>query len=162
MIVADTSALVSLSTIDRLDRLLTGFDVHTTATVVTELKETAEYEDTHATAARAVLDRQDNLAVHQVEESIESARIDAGEGSVVVFARKRDADFLLTDDLRALPELQAATEARVAISPIVLRALLDCGVLDREDALADVEQLATGEDWLDAPIYRRARKLFDE
>ncbi|CCQ34212.1 hypothetical protein HLRTI_000660 [Halorhabdus tiamatea SARL4B] len=162
MIVADTSALVSLASIDRLDLLLAEFDVHTTETVVSELQETADYADSHGRAAQAVLDRKDDLTVNAVGEPIETGRIDAGEGSGAVLARERDAAFLITDDLRALPELQAVTEARIAISPIVLRALVKRDVLDVEDALADVERLAAERDWLGAPIYRRARELFEE
>ncbi|MFB6128445.1 MAG: hypothetical protein ABEJ47_01660 [Halorhabdus sp.] len=162
MIVADTSALVSLASIDRLEILLAEFDVYTTETVVVELRETAAYEDNHAEAARAVLDRQADLAVHGVEEPVATGRIDAGEGSAVVLAQKLDANFLITDDLRALPELRAVTETRIAISPIVLRALVDRGVLDIEAARADVERLTTERDWLGAPIYRRAKQLFEE
>lgn len=160
MIVADTSALLSLASIDRLALLFAEFDVQTTETVLGELQETAAYEDHHGRAAQAVLDRQDALAVHEVDEPIESGRIDAGEGSAVVLARERDADFHITDDLRALPELQAVTETRIAISPIVLRALVERDVLAVAEARADVEQLADERDWLGAPIYRRARKLF--
>ena len=162
MIVADTSALVSLASIDRLDLLFAEFDVYTTETVVAELQETAEYEDNHTQAARAVLDRNEAVTVNEIDEPIETGRIDAGEGSAVVLARERDADFLITDDLRALPELQAVTETRIAISPIVLRALVDRGVLAVQDARSDVEQLATERDWLGAPIYRRAKELFEE
>ncbi|ACV12532.1 conserved hypothetical protein [Halorhabdus utahensis DSM 12940] len=160
MIVADTSALVSLASINRLDLLLAEFDVRTTETVFSELQEMADYADSHGRAAQAVLDRQETLAVHEVDEPIESGRIDAGEGSAVVLARERNADFLITDDLRALPELQAVTETRIAISPILLRALVERDVLDGEDALAAVEQLADERDWLGAPIYRRAKELF--
>ena len=160
MIVADTSALVSLASIDRLNVLLAEFDVQTTETVVAELQETADYEDNHGRAAQAVLDPKDGLTVHAVDEPIETGRIDAGEGSAVVLARERDAEFLITDDLRALPELQAVTETRIVISAIVLRVLVDREVLDVEDARADVERLADERDWLGAPIYRRARELF--
>jgi len=85
----------------------------------------------------------------------------AVEGSAVVLARKRDAGFLITDDLRALPELQAVTETRIAISPIVLRALVEREVLDVEDARADVKRLADERDWLGAPIYRRGRSCLN-
>lgn len=54
------------------------------------------------------------------------------------------------------------TKTQIAISPFILRALVERDVLDVEDALADVEQLAGERDWLGAPIYRRARELFEE
>lgn len=68
----------------------------------------------------------------------------------------------MTDDLRALPELQSLVDARVAISPIVLRALVERTVLDEAAALNRLETVAESRDWLEAPIYRRARSLFDE
>lgn len=163
MIVADTSALISLTTAECLDLFLDEFDVWTTETVLEELAETANYDDPHGRAATTVLDRQERLTVHTVEESVpETSRIDRGEGSCVVLADQRSADFLVTDDLRALPELQQITDAQAAISPIVLKALVNRGVLERGDARQRVDQLARSRDWLGAPIYRRAKQLFDD
>jgi len=162
MIVADTSSLVSLTTADALRIFLSEFDVHTTETVLEELTETSQYQDPHGDAARAVLQHQDRIAVHEVnEQAFQSSRLDRGEASCVLLARELDADFLITDDLRALPELQPLVNARVAISPIVLKALVQRGVLERDEALARLDELAETRDWLGAPIYRRARQLFD-
>ncbi len=161
MIVADTSALVSLAVAGVLDPVFDTFDVHVTETVLEELRETAEYDDSHGHAATAVLDMSGQLTIHTVETPIESARIDRGEGSCAVLARKRGADFLLTDDLRALPELEGAVDSQVAISPIVLRALVIDGRLTRDEALDRLDGLAHRRDWFGAPIYRRARRLFD-
>jgi hypothetical protein len=72
-----------------------------------------------------------------------------------------EADFLITDDLRALPELQTIADANVAISPIVLKALVQREQLDREDALEKLDTLAEERGWLDAPIYRRGKNLFE-
>lgn len=163
MIVADTSALISLTTAECLDLFLDEFNVHTTDQVIDELEETANYEDPHGEAATRILNQQDRLTVHTVEEDIpETSRIDQGEGSCVVLADQRSADFLVTDDLRALPELQQLTDAQVAISPIVLKALVNRDVLERKEAIERLENLAETRDWLGAPIYRRAKQLFGE
>lgn len=163
MIVADTSALVSLATADTLGLVLDEFDVHTTETVIEELEDTAGYDDAHGTAAQDALDMRERMTVHAVAgEVVTSSRIDAGEGSCCALAGELEADFVLTDDLRALPELQRLVEARVAISPIVLKALVKRGVLDRAGAVERLERLAETRDWLGAPIYRRARRLFDD
>lgn len=163
MIVADTSALISLATIDTLDLFLEEFDVHTTETVVQELKETQSYDDHHGEAAETVINHLDRMTAHQIDNGeFHSSRIDIGEGSCALLTRKLDTDFLITDDLRALPELQTVADAKVAISPIVLKALVQRDVLDREDALSMVEELAENRDWLGASIYRRARQLFED
>lgn len=162
MLVADTSALASVATTDLLDTVLSEFDVHTTQSVIAELNETARYDDAHGTAVSAVLSQRNRLTVHEIDKPIESARIDPGEGSCAVSANDLDAPFLLTDDLRALPELENATTAQVAISPLLFRALVKRGVLTNEEARERLETLAETRDWLGAPIYRRAQRLFEE
>lgn len=161
MITADTSALISLATADVLDTFLTEFDIHTTEKVVEELENTAAYDDIHGEAAETVLDHLDQITVHQIEGTFESSRIDSGEGTCALLTREIDAEFLITDDLRALPELQTVADAQVAISPIVLKAFVRRNVLEREEAVEKLDELAEQRDWLGAPIYRRAKNLFE-
>lgn len=163
MILADTSALVTLASIDILSIVLQEYDVHTTETVRQELEETSRYNDVHGDAAHHVLDHVDNITVHQpVERRLQSSRIDQGEASCALLSRELDADFLITDDFRALPEIQPIADAKVAISPILLKALVKRGVLNRDEALDKLDQIADNRDWLGAPIYRRAVQLFEE
>lgn len=163
MIVVDTSALISLAIADSLDTTLSEFDVHTTTTVVEELEETADFDDSHGQGAQTALSCIDEMNVHEVAApGLQSSRIDRGEASCLALSKERAAEFLLTDDLRALPELQALTDAEVALSPIVLRALVTRDALTATEALNRLEQLASTRDWLGAPIYRRAQELFDD
>lgn len=163
MIVADTSALVSLATANTLEHVLDEFDVHTTATVVAELEDTAAYDDAHAQGADHVLQQLDGITVHEVDDiGVQSSRIDEGEASCLALEDELDPSFLLTDDLRALPELQTLTDAQVAISPIVLKALVKRTVFTDSEAKERLDRLAETRDWLGAPIYRRAQALFDD
>lgn len=163
MIVVDTSAFISLATIDTLALALEAFDTHATETVVEELETTASYADIHGEAATTVLEHRPQFTVHTgLEFDLETSRIDLGEASCAQLCRELDADFLITDDLRALPELQNVTQARVAISPIVLNALVKRRRLSREEAQNRVERLAENRDWLGRPIYRRAKGLFSD
>jgi predicted nucleic acid-binding protein len=161
MIVADTSALLSLASTDLLETFLSEFDVRTTDTVIQELEETASYDDRHGDAAHAVLNNSDRIPTHSAPEPFTSSRVDRGEGSCATLANSEGAEFLITDDLRALPELQTVTDAQVAISPIVLKALVQRGVLEQDEAVERLDELAEQRDWLGAPIYRRARSLLD-
>ncbi len=163
MIVADTSALISLAVADSLALTLDEFDVHTTSIVIDELQETAEIDDVHGRNASSVLDRRERLIIHEAEGvSVQSARIDRGEASCLAVEQEIEAVFVLTDDLRAVPELQVLCDAEVAISALVLRALVQRGKLDRTQALNRLEKLAADRDWLGAPIYRRAIALFGD
>jgi predicted nucleic acid-binding protein len=161
MIVADTSALISLAAIDFLDIFLTEFDVHTSELVLDELENTAGYDDRHGDAAQSVLDNLDRITTHPTNGAFESSRVDQGEGSCALLTKELDADFLITDDLRALPELQAVADSKVVISVIVLKALFQREVLEEADAVEKLEELAEQRDWLGAPIYRRATRLFE-
>lgn len=162
MIVADTSVLISLAIADSLTTVLNEYDLHTTQTVVDELEDTAAYNDEHGRGAAAVLHHLDQLTIHEVTDpAVSSMRIDDGEASCLELDDDLQPEFLLTDDLRALPELQAVTDAQVAISPIVLKALVTRGTITTAEAEERLEHLAETRDWLGAPIYRRAQQLFD-
>jgi len=162
MIVADTSALVTLATAETIETVLEEFDVHTTETVISELQETAKHQDVHGEAAEHFLENSDRISVHEVEDTgFESSRIDRGEASCAALTRQKEVDFLITDDLRALPELQELVDAKVAISPIVLKALVKRDILETEEAEKKLETIAEKRDWHGRPIYRRAKQLFE-
>jgi hypothetical protein len=72
-----------------------------------------------------------------------------------------EAAFLITDDYRALPELRVLVSTEVALSPIVLRALVKRGVVTEEEAIRVVDTIAEQRDWLGVPINRYARQLFE-
>lgn len=161
MIVVDTSAFITIASINLLDHVLTEYDVHTTETVIDELEETAKYEDVHGQAAQTVLGQLERFEIHKTNEPrFRSSRIDDGEGSTVTLTNKKQADFLITDDLRALPELQTVTDSNVVISPILLKALVKRDILEQEEALEKLEEAAKNRDWLESPIYRKAKNLF--
>ncbi len=69
MIVADTSALVSIASVDLLDTFLSEFDVHTTETVVEEPEETGAYDDRHGDAADTALDSLERVETHESREN---------------------------------------------------------------------------------------------
>ncbi len=162
MIILDTSALITIASINLLDPVLTEYDVHTTETVIEELNETAEYEDVHGEAAQTVLDQVDRIEVHRTNtQQFQSSRIDDGEGSTLTLTNNKQAEFLITDDLRALPELQAVADSTVVISPILLKALVKRDILEQEDAMEKLEEAAENRDWLESPIYRKAKNLFE-
>mgnify|MGYP000353097981 CR=1 FL=1 len=164
MLVVDTSAFVSLAVGNVLTVVVDEFEVGTTTAVLDELRETAEYDDPHGEAASRALELAPEIGVCDADERAEAfvtSRIDIGEASCVVAAHDVDAAFLVTDDFRALPERRKLVDANVALSPVVLRALVERAALDEEGAEAAFEAIAEGRDWLGAPIHRYARDRFE-
>lgn len=163
VIVADTSALLSLASGSVLDLFLGEFEVAVSKTVLQELEETSQSEDLDGASAGQVLVEEHRLEVHDVKgEHFVSSRIDKGEASCIELARDLGADFLIMDDYRALPEIEKLTaETEVAISPIVLRALMKRGLLERGKALEKLNLMGKTRDWLVRPIYEKAKGLLE-
>jgi len=162
MLVVDTSAFVSLAVSGVYQSVCDEYELVTTEIVWSELDATAAFEDTHGQAAADVQSAREQLTVLDVSgESFETSRIDAGEASCVAAVRETEAAFLITDDYRALPELQQLVDCEVALSPIVLRALVKRGVLAEGAATAAFERVVDERDWLGAPINRYAKQLFE-
>jgi len=164
MLVVDTSAFISLGICDCVQILLDEFDIHTSRAVIEELEELSGFDDLEASVADRSLDRKNLLKVHEVGEAgiFEHRKIDRGEGSCAVLARKIGAEFLVTDDIRALPLLKNIALTEVVISPIVLKALVKRGVLSEEEAEKKLEKLIEKRDWFETPIYERSLDLFGD
>lgn len=164
MIIADTSALISLASGSVLNLFLDEFEVVITETVLGELEELFQESDRIAGNAKQVYRSKESLKIHGTRgEKPVSSRVDEGEASCVLLARELKADFLITDDLRALPEIKKMVgKDKVAISPIILRALVNRNILDKKQALEKLKQIGKRRDWLHRPIYRKARELLKE
>lgn len=161
MLVVDTSAFLSLASVKTLETVLDEHSVHTTETVFEELEETAEYEDLHGKAAQRVIELSSKFQVSSVKtEDFESSRIDRGEYSCVVLADRLETEFILTDDFRALPELKSLVDCQVAISPIMLKALVKKDRITEKEAKEKLDKLAESRNWIGSPIYRHAKDIF--
>ena len=80
MIVADTSALITLVSANILTVVLEEFDVHTSGTVVQELEDTTKYDNIPGEAAEQVLQHRSRFTVHGAKQAeFQSSRIDKGE-----------------------------------------------------------------------------------
>jgi predicted nucleic acid-binding protein len=162
MIILDTSAFISLSMADLMERVVEDYSVHTTQEVISELEQTAREEDCVSEAAARALSYSERIEVHsQGFERFETSRLDSGEASCIALTREIDADFILTDDLRAMAEIKKLSTVEVAISPFMIVAMVKNDVLSREEALNKMEGLAENRDWLGTPIYQRAKKQFE-
>lgn len=115
-VVADTSALVSLGVAravdsydtdvspDPLQYLLTSCDVSVPPSVVSELEETAQYEDVHGAAAKNVLAARKHYVIEDPYEMATTPDVrpalglDDGETDCIVLANALGVDGLLTDE----------------------------------------------------------------
>lgn len=163
-LVADASALVSLASVSLLSLVLSEFIVVVSDVVVRELKEMSTYADTYGNAANEVLRNIDRIKVKKASnyQRFKTSRIDAGEASCMEIIESGEQDYLLTDDFRALGEIEKQIGEKVVLSPIILKVLVIRGIIDKSEALAKLNEMAEKRDWLGRPIYRYAKRYFEE
>lgn len=161
LIVADTSALVSLGTVaddspNPLDVLLESHTVVVPAQVVDELDETASYDDAAGAAAQAVLDRRSSVEVRAVELD-ETFPLDDGENAAVTLANEIDAMQLLCDEFNRLALVHASlAETRLVTTPILLTALVRNDALSPETAESFLTEMRAARSWSSNAYVERA------
>lgn len=164
-ILADTSALVSLE-IKHLVALSSKIiQFYLSDMVSSELKEIAEFDDVHGRSAKDVLSLVDSgiIAVRYVsarKEYLEN--IDIGEAEILTLAESGEYDYLITDDVRALPYIKSITKVKVLTSAFVIRLLYDLKLLSRDEALNSIKEISASRDWYGGILETISYKYFDD
>jgi hypothetical protein len=181
-VVADTSALVSLAVPgadgcddretdpDPFQYLLTSCEVTVPPTVVTELRDVAQYSDVHAVAASNVLAARAHYDVedpYQRDEAIDSRPtfgLDDGETDGFVLANATGADGFLTDEFGgnnfALVHA-ALTGPRIVPAPRLLRDYAHDGHMTHEEARSLIETIGSHRSWDDSPYVAQLLDRLD-
>jgi len=162
LIVADTSALVSIGTVaggslDPLDLLLDSHTVVVPEQVIDELTETASYDDASGAAAQAVLDRSSAFETRSVELE-ETFPLDDGENAAVTLANDIDAVQLLCDEFNRLALVHASlAETRLVTTPILLTALVRNDAISPDAADEFLAEMSDARSWSSNTYVERAQ-----
>ena len=162
LIVADTSALVSLGTVadaspNPLDLLLDSHTVFVPEQVVDEPTETASYDDASGEAAQAVLDRRSAFETRSVELD-ETFPLDDGENAAVTLANEVGAVQLLCDEFNRLALVLASlAETRLVTTPILLTALVRNETVSADAAESFLTEMSEARSWSSNSYVERAR-----
>lgn len=152
LVVPDTSALVSLGTVANHEKsplciLLDEHHVVIPEQVVSELRETASYEDRSGDAAEAVLDRLSTFNVRAAELD-ENFPLDDGENAAVTLANDLEATQLLCDEFNRLALIHASlADARLVTTPTFLTALVRNTHLTPVDAEDLLSKMSDARSW---------------
>ena len=162
LIVADTSALVSLGIVadadpNPLGLFLNSHDVVVPEQVLNELVETASYDDASGRAAQAVLDCQSAFEVRSVELD-ETFSLDDDENAAVTLANEANAVQLLCDEFNRLALVHASlAETRLVTTPVLLTALVRNGALSPDAAEEFLARIGAGRSWSTNAYVERAK-----
>lgn len=99
IIIADSSPLISLATIDKLELLEDYFDVVYVPYAV--YKEVSAYDKPFSEKLKKYLQKKVLKVENQQMVSILNERIDLGEAEAITLAFEKKADFIILDDLKA-------------------------------------------------------------
>lgn len=152
LVVADTSALVSLGTVadhehSPLDIVIETHDTVIPEQVVSELRETASYEDRSGAAAAAVIDRLPAVTVRATSLD-EAFPLDDGEHAAVTLANELDASQLLCDEFNQLALIHASlADTRLVTTPTLLIAFVRNGTLSVAAAEDLLDRIRDARSW---------------
>ncbi|MDP2767609.1 MAG: hypothetical protein Q8O41_09210, partial [Candidatus Methanoperedens sp.] len=103
--------------------------------VYEELKQIAEFDDVHGRSARDVLGLVESgiISVKSVQAGQEHAEnIDMGEAETLTLAESDEYDYIITDDVKALPYIKSKAKVKVLTSVFVIRLLYDLNILTHQ------------------------------
>jgi predicted nucleic acid-binding protein len=164
-ILADTSALVSLE-IKHLVALASEVVHFSISTGIgEELKEIAKFEDVHGRSAKDVLELIDKgiIEVKSVNARKEHTKnIDMGEAEILTLGESGKYDYIITDDVQAMPYMKSVARVKILTSVFVIRLLYDLKLLSRHEALDSIKEISTSRDWYGGILETIAYKYFDD
>lgn len=152
LLVADTSALASLGTVagsepSPLDNVIGAHRVCIPEQVVSELRETASYEDRSGRATQAVLDRRTEFDVQTAKLEADFP-LDEGENAAVSLANDLDAAQFLCDEFNQLAFVHASlADTRLVTTPTLLTAFVRNGKLTTGDAADSLSEMIDARSW---------------
>jgi len=165
-IAVDTAALISLVHGDILDLVLSQFKVIVSNVIMEELERVMKFKDPDGRAAKKILSKKDVLEIQEVTKNeldkFLSARVDPGEASCIVIAKKRDVKTLISDDFKAMAELAYYSKKynfKVGLCSALIKTLMLRKKLKKGEAIKIFERIGNRRNWIGKPIYEYGKEM---
>ncbi len=164
-ILADTSALVSLEIKHLVNLASKHIHFYISEGIREELLDIAEFDDVHGRSARDVLKLvQSRIITVQFMPAREehTKNIDRGEAEVLTLSESGDYDYIITDDVKALPYIKSVAKVKVLTSVFVIRLLYDINALSRQEALNSIKEISASRDWYGGILETISNRYFED
>ncbi|MBI2124513.1 hypothetical protein HYT92_01855 [Candidatus Pacearchaeota archaeon] len=148
--ILDTSALISLGSIDILEQVLKLFSITTTNSVIKELEEFAKYDDKYGKIAKHVLKLKNKFTIESCEIKESIKYLESTDNELYNLALKRKLP-LVTDETKFVHHTRHKIE--VYFSTVFFVLLIKEGYLTKKEALDKLEELRDIRNWRDNIIY---------
>ncbi|MEK6827944.1 MAG: hypothetical protein AABX78_01200 [Nanoarchaeota archaeon] len=148
--ILDTSALISLGSIDILEQVVGLFSITTTNSVIKELEEFAKYDGKYGKIAKNVLKLKSRFTMESCEIKESIKYIETTDNELYNLALKKKLP-LVTDETKFVHH--ARNKIEVYFSPVFIILLLGAGQLTKKEAVDKLEKLRDIRSWGDNIIY---------
>jgi rRNA-processing protein FCF1 len=149
----DTCSLIALQYSGYLSTIAETVDIVITKRIHSELEEIGIFTDNDAAAAREILKLLHILTIVKVPPR--STR----EEELVEVALQKKCDFIVSDDIRAMPKLKM-TNTPTLFSTHLLYYLFRSGMISKEVGLIALEKMRNNRSWKENLIYITGIQLF--
>ena len=148
--ILDTSALISLESINILEQVLKLFSITITKSVIKELEEFTKYDDKYGKIAKNVLKLKNKFTMEssEIKESIKY--LESTDNELYNLALKKKLP-LVTDETKFVHHTRDKVE--VYFSTLFLVLLTEAEYLTKEEALHKLEELRDIRNWRNNIIY---------
>lgn len=148
--ILDTSAFISLESVNILERVLKASSITTTNSVLKELEEFAKYEDKYGKIAKNVLKLKSKFTIESCKITESIKYIEPTDNELYNLALKKKLP-LVTDETKLVHHTRHKID--VYFSPFFLVLLLEAEYLTKEEALDKLEKLRDIRNWRNNIIY---------
>lgn len=170
-IVADTSALISLSLSSQLDLIVMEMAIFCPEAVKDELLEVSEFPDEEGKAAKHVLRFIKKNAIQPVliknqarAGKLVDKNIDFGEAECFILAQENGFEIILMDDINAayaLSGLAKASNISIKISAAVIVELMKEKKLSKKQGIESLQKMIKNRQWEKSVLEYLIKKYID-
>ena len=149
----DTCSLIALQYSGYLSTIAETVDVVITKRIHSRLEEIGIFTDNDAATAREILKLLHILTIVKVPPR------STGEEELIEVALQKKCDFIVSDDIRAMPKLKM-TNTPTLFSTHLLYYLFRAGMISKEVGLIALEKMRNNRSWKENLIYITGIQLF--
>ena len=153
--VFDTSAFLSLESVNLLEQVLNTFSITTTPSVIKELEDFAQHEDTLGNIAQRILLLVKLFRVEEHPKTLVLHYVSQTDEELYNLTYTKNVP-LITDDTKLV--YHTKDKIRRAFSTIFLGIFVDAGRMTKREALNKLELMRDIRNWQDNIIYLSSKE----
>ena len=148
--ILDTSAFISLESINILEQVLKLFSVTTTNSVIKELEEFAKHDDKYGKITKNILKLKSKFTIESCKVTESIKYLESTDNELYNLSIKKKFP-LVTDETKLVHHTRH--KINVYFTPVFLVLLIETGIFTKKEALELLEKLRNIRNWRNNLIY---------